>query len=149
MTATVNRICYFIPDCPIIHCCGKKVALYQSKLFFLKNNFSEGKYKSILAAFFDVQKSHKYHFSQKTINYFRKKTIVTVRLRSKYASVIINLTLTSATQLYGKITKINEIFTVTHHFFLKLVQKRIKKSLHLSRVLFDCTQRQIHVNRVT
>ena len=88
-------------------------------------------------------------FRKKPLTIFAKKTIVTVRLRSKYASVIINLTLTSATQLYGKITKINEIFTVTHHFFLKLVQKRIKKSLHLSRVLFDCTQRQIHVNRVT
>ena len=146
MTATVNWICYFIPDCPIIHCCGKNVALYQSKLFFLKNIFSEGKYKSILAAFFDVQKSQKYHFSQKPLTIFAKKTIVTVRLRSKYASVIINLILTSATQLYGKITKINEIFTVTHHFFQKLIQKRIKKSLHLSGVLFDCTQKQIHVN---
>ena len=67
-------------------------------------------------------------FRKKPLTIFAKKTIVTVRLRSKYASVIINLILTWATQLYGKITKINEMSTVTHHFFLKLVQKRIKKA---------------------
>ena len=55
-----------------------------------------------------------------------KNPIVTVRMSSKYASVIINLILTSATQLYNKITKINEIFIVlvTPHFFLKLIQKQ-------------------------
>ena len=78
-------------------------------------------------------------------DYFRKNPIITLRLGSKYASVIINLILTSATQLYSKITKINEIFIVTPHFYLKLVQKLRKKSIYLLEVLFDCTQRQIHV----
>ena len=49
--------------------------------------------------------------------------MVTVRLGSEYASVIINLISTSSTQLYRKATKINEIFIGTPHFFLKLVQK--------------------------
>ena len=53
-------------------------------------------------------------------DYFRKNPIITLRLGSKYASVIINLILTSATQLYSKITKINEIFIATPHFYLKL-----------------------------
>ena len=39
---------------------------------------------------------------------------------SKYASVIINLILTLATQLYSKVTKIKEIFIATPHFYLKL-----------------------------
>ena len=60
-------------------------------------------------------------------------------------SNILDLILTLATQLYSKITKINEISVVTPHFYLKLVQKLIKKSLHLSEFLADCTQRQIHV----
>ena len=76
-------------------------------------------------------------------DYFRKNPIITLRLGSKYASVIINLILTSASQLYSKITKINERFIVTPHFYLKLR----KKSVNLSEVLFDCTQRQIDVNR--
>ena len=50
-----------------------------------------------------------------------------ILLGSKYASVIINLILTLAIQLYSKITKINEIFVVTPHFYLKLVQKLRKK----------------------
>ena len=66
---------------------------------------------------------------------FAKKPIVTVRLGSKYATVIINLISTSATQLYSKIAKINEIFIVTPHFFLKLVQKLIKKALIFLRSL--------------
>ena len=62
--------------------------------------------------------------------FLQKKTIVTVRLGSKYASVTINLILTSATQLYSKTTKVNEMFIVTLHFFLILVQKlRNSKSL--------------------
>ena len=58
---------------------------------------------------------------------FVKSPIITLRLGSKYASAIINLILTSATQLYSKITKINEIFIVTPHFYLKLVPKFRKK----------------------
>ena len=74
---------------------------------------------------------------------FAKKPIITLRLGSKYASVIINLILTSATQLYSKITKINKIFIVTPHFYLKLR----KKSVNFLEVLFDCTQKQIDVKR--
>ena len=60
---------------------------------------------------------------------FVKNPIITLRLGSKCASVIINLILASATQLYSKINKIKEIFIVTAHFYLKLVQKfREKKS---------------------
>ena len=51
------------------------------------------------------------------------KSPIAVQLGSKYASVIINLMSTSATQLYSKTTKINEIFIGNPHFFLKLVQK--------------------------
>ena len=54
---------------------------------------------------------------------FAKKPIVIVQLSSEYASVIINLISTSATQLYSKATKINEVFIGTPHFFLKLVHK--------------------------
>ena len=79
-------------------------------------------------------------------DYFRKNPIITLRLGSKYASVIINLILTSATQLHSKITKINEIFIVTSHFYLKL-RNLEKKSVNLPEVLFDCTQRQIDVKR--
>ena len=58
------------------------------------------------------------------MDYFCKnKTIATVRLGSKYASVIINLILTLATHSYSKTAKINEIFIGTPHFFLKLVKK--------------------------
>ena len=42
-------------------------------------------------------------------------------------SNILDLILILATQLYSKITKINEIFIVTPHFYLKLVQKLRKK----------------------
>ena len=59
---------------------------------------------------------------------FVKNHIITLWLGSKYASVIINLILTSATQLYSKITKIKKIFIVTPHFYLKLVQKIRKKN---------------------
>ena len=48
---------------------------------------------------------------------FAKTHIVTVRQGSEYSSVIINLMPTSATQLYSKTTKINEIFIGTPHFF--------------------------------
>ena len=51
------------------------------------------------------------------------KSPITVRLGSKYVSVIINLIFTSTTQLYSKTTKINEIFIGNPQFFLKLVQK--------------------------
>ena len=54
---------------------------------------------------------------------FTKNPIATVRLGSENASVIINLISTSATQLYSKTTKINEIFIRTLHFFLKLLQR--------------------------
>ena len=64
---------------------------------------------------------------------FAKDPIITLRLGSKYTSVIINLTSTSATQLCSKITKINEIFIVTPHFCLKLVQKLRKKVLIFRR----------------
>ena len=53
-----------------------------------------------------------------------KRSFVTVRLGSKYASVIINLKSTSATQLYSKTIKIKKAFIGTPHFFLNLVQKR-------------------------
>ena len=62
---------------------------------------------------------------------FAKRPIITVQLGSKYASVIINLISTSATQLYSKTTIINEIFTRTPHFFLKLVPK-LRKTKSLS-----------------
>ena len=78
---------------------------------------------------------------------FAKSLIIILRLGSKYVSVIINLISTLATQLYSKITKINEIFLVITHFYLKLAQKLRKKSVNLSEVLFDYTQRQIHVKR--
>ena len=82
--------------------------------------------------------------------------IVNVRLGFKYASVIINLMSTSATQLYSKTTKINEIFIGVPHFILKLGQKlrnkfhhgdntNISPWFHLSEVLFDSTQKQIYV----
>ena len=58
---------------------------------------------------------------------FVKNPIITLRLGSKCASVIINLILASATQLYSKINKIKEIFIVNAHFYLKLVQKFRKK----------------------
>ena len=51
---------------------------------------------------------------------FAKRPIVTVSLGSKYASVIINLISTSDTQLYSKITKTNEIFIGTSHFFSEI-----------------------------
>ena len=54
---------------------------------------------------------------------FAKSPIVTVRLGCQYISVIFNLISTSATQLYSKTTKTNEIFIGSPHFFLKLVQK--------------------------
>ena len=49
-------------------------------------------------------------------------------------SNILDLILTLATQLYSKITKINEISVVTPHFYLKLVQKLIKKKSSSFRV---------------
>ena len=51
---------------------------------------------------------------------FAKNPTITIRMGFKYASVIFNLILTSSTQLYSKITKINEIFIVTPYFYLKL-----------------------------
>ena len=48
---------------------------------------------------------------------------VTVRLGSKYASVVINLISRSATELHSKTTKINKIFIGIYLFFFKLVQK--------------------------
>ena len=56
--------------------------------------------------------------------------IVNVWLGSKYASVIINLMPTSATQLCSKTTKINEIFIGVPHFILKLGQKLRNKFHH-------------------
>ena len=52
-----------------------------------------------------------------SLTIFVKKPIVTVRLGSKYASVIINLIFTSATMLRSKTNKIIEIFIVTLHSF--------------------------------
>ena len=61
------------------------------------------------------------------VNSFRSLTIFTkssiVILGSKYASVIINMVPTLASQLYSKTTKISKIFKGTPHFSLKLVQK--------------------------
>ena len=54
---------------------------------------------------------------------FAKKPIVTVRLGSEYASVIINVISTSAGQLHSKTTNINEIFIGIPHFFLKFAPK--------------------------
>ena len=64
---------------------------------------------------------------------FAKSLIIILRLGSKYVSVIINLISTLATQLYSKITKINEIFLVITHFYLKLAQKLRKKVLIFRR----------------
>ena len=66
---------------------------------------------------------------------FAENPIITIRMGFKYASVIFNLILTSSTQLYSKITKINEIFIVNPHFYLKLVQKLRKKSINLLEIL--------------
>ena len=70
------------------------------------------------------------------------KSPITVRLGSKYVSVIINLIFTSTTQLYSKTTKINEIF-IGNPQFLETT------SLHLLEDLFEYTQRQIHVKSIT
>ena len=48
---------------------------------------------------------------------------LTVRLGSKYASVVINLISRSATELHSKTNKINKIFIGIYLFFFKLVQK--------------------------
>ena len=73
---------------------------------------------------------------------FAKNPIVTVRLGSKYASVIINLISTSATQLYSKTTKTNEIFS-------EISRETQKQQVFIfRRSSFDCTQIQIHVKLV-
>ena len=60
-----------------------------------------------------------------------KNSIVTARLSSKHVSVIINLIFTSASQLYSKITKNNEIFILL--FFSEISPETQKQPVFIFR----------------